>query len=342
MRMTIPPLRRVARRLARPALALAGALLGPVLFAAPASANCAAAAGSANLGTTGSFTAATTAQGATAGTGFTCSGSGVLTLITTNTVTATIQSGTNSNGTQPRLFNAASGDHIPFTICRDSSCGTTYPIGSQATWSSTTLLGLLNLFSGPGGSLPLYVRTVPGAQVAAGTYTSTITVAWTWNICSVGAVGLCLVRDNSSGVSTIAVTMIVTNDCAINAPALDFGSAPLADSFDPVTQTITVRCSKDAAYTVGIDNGLNASGSTRRLSSGQGAIAYDLYFPAGSGARWGSVGAERRSSSQASTNAGTYTGSTSQTYTYRAQITAGQSTPPAGTYTDTLTVDVQF
>ena len=334
MRMTLPLPRRL--------LALLFGVLGMVLFAAPASADCAAAPGSANLGTTGSFTAATTAQGAITGTGFTCSGSGVLTLITTNTVTATIQSGTNSNGTQPRLFNAVSGDHIPFTICRDSSCATTYPIGTQGTWSSTTLLGLLNLFSGPGGSLPLYMRTVPGTQVAAGTYTSTLTIAWTWDICSVGALGLCLVRDTGSTVSTIDVTMIITNDCAIAAPALDFGSAPLTDSFDPVTQAITIRCSKDAAYTVGIDDGLHASGGTRRLNGGSGTIAYDIFFPAGSGTRWGSAGAERRSSSQATTNAGTYTGSTGQTYTYRAQITPGQSTPPAGTYTDTLTVDVQF
>ncbi|WP_275228414.1 Csu type fimbrial protein [Novosphingobium album (ex Liu et al. 2023)] len=317
------------------------ALLLAMVMTQPARADCTTSSATASLGTVSSFAAAASAQGTTASSGIACSGSGTLTLITTNTITATIQSATGSNGNQPRLHDPATGDYLPFLICRDASCAATYQIGNQITWTSTTFLGLLNLFTGPGSTLPLYFRTVPGTQVAAGTYTSTVTIAWNWNICSVGAL-ICLVRDTGTGTSTVTLSLVVERDCAITAPPVDFGSAPLVGSFDPVTRTITLLCSKDAAYTVGINNGLHASGGVRRLSNGGAFIAYDLFYPAASGARWGATGGERRGSGEATTNAGIYNGTTSQTYTYRAEIAPNQPTPAAGTHTDTLTLDVQF
>ncbi len=135
--------------------------------------------------------------------------------------------------------------------------------------------------------------------------------------------------------------MTVAKDCAISAPQLDFGKAAFTSSFDPVTQSISIRCSKDATYTVGLDDGMHFS-SNRRLVNGANSIGYEIYYPATSATRWGKVGAERVSSSQATANAGLYTGSTSQLYTYKAQIFPSQPTPPPGIYIDTLTVDVQF
>jgi spore coat protein U-like protein len=317
------------------------ALLLALLAPTTAKADCMASSASASLGNPSSFAVASTAQGVSTSSGFTCAGSGVVTLITTNTVTATALA-THSDGTLARLHDAATGDYIPFVICRDSSCAETYPLGSQITWSSTTLLGLLNLFSGPGGTLPIYIRTVPGSHVAAGTYTGTVTLSWNWNICTIGALFLCLTRDTGTATSTIAVSLVVERDCAVSAPAVNFGSAALIESFDPVTRTLTVRCSKGTSYTVGISDGLHGLNGIRRLAGGGNFMAYDLFFPASSGARWGSVGAERRGSGQATANPGTLDGVTNQTYTYRAEIIAGQATPPPGTYTDTLTVDIQF
>ena len=92
---------------------------------------------------------------------------------------------------------------------------------------------------------------------------------------------------------------------------------------------------------IGVDDGQNFS-STRRMKFGSDYIAYEIYFPQGSNSRWGHTGPERRSSAQATVNAGVYTGTTSQLFTYQAEVLSGQSTPPPGTYTDTLIVDVQF
>lgn len=318
------------------------AVLALFVFATPARAVCTAAPATVNLGTASSFAVAASPQQVVSATGFSCSGSGVLTLITTNTVTATIQSATNSSGTQPRLRSAVTGDHIPYVLCRDASCNQTYAVGTQITWSSTTLLGLLNLFTGPGGTLPLYIRTLPGTQVAAGTYQSTVTLSWSWNICSIGALNLCLARDTGTASSTIQISLIVTRDCAITAPSVNFGSAALVASFDAVTQSLSIRCSKGAAYTVGIDNGIHASNGVRRLSNGTNFIAYDVFYPATSNNRWGRTVPERRSSSEATVNPGSYTGTTAQGYAYRAEVNPNQPTPPGGTYTDTLTIDVQF
>lgn len=324
------------------AFATLAAILMLFVFATPARAVCTAAPATVNLGTASSFSVAASSQQVVSSTGFSCSGSGVLTLITTNTVTATIQSATNSLGTQPRLRSAATGDHIPYVLCRDASCNQTFPVGTQITWSSTTLLGLLNLFSGPGGTLPIYVRTLPGTQVAAGTYQSTVTLSWNWNICSIGALNLCLTRDTGTASSTIQISLIVTPDCEIAAPSVNFGSEALVSSFDAVTQSLSIRCSKGAAYTVGVDNGIHALNGVRRLSNGANFIEYDVYYPAASNSRWGRTAPERRSSSEATLNPGSYTGIIAQGYTYRAAVNPNQPTPPGGTYTDTLTIDVQF
>jgi spore coat protein U-like protein len=304
-----------------------------------AEAACTTTSGTVSLGTVSSFTAAASAQTAQGATGFTCTGS-TLSIASTNTITATIASATNSQGTQPRLNNAASNDYVPYNICKDSSCSATYSVGDTITWSSTTFVGIIGQFNASDGSLPIYVRTVPGTQVAAGTYTSTITFNWSWHLCSAGIGPVC-VYDDGTATSTVTVSMIVSADCVLTAPSVNFGSAAFVGSFDPVAQTLVIRCSKDAAYTVGIDDGQNYA-TSRRLTDGSSYISYELYFPQGSTSRWGHIGAERRSSAEATTNAGTYTGTTDQTFTYRAEILTGQATPAPGTFTDTLTVDVQF
>ncbi|WP_336962848.1 spore coat U domain-containing protein [Sphingobium aquiterrae] len=309
------------------------------IFSPPAHAGCTTQSGTVSLGSVNAFTVESTPQNASGSTGFACTGS-LLSIISTNQIHATIASVTNSNGTQARLYNAASGDYIPYVICKDAGCSATYAVGSQIDWSSTTFLGILSLFNASDGTLPIYIRTAPGARVAAGTYSSAISLNWSWHLCALGALGLC-VYDDGTTTSIVNVTMIVTNDCAITAPTLNFGSAAFVGSFDPVTQSIAIRCTKDAAYSVGIDNGTHFS-ATRRLGYNGNYIPYEIYYPASSTTRWGNIGAERRSSALATTNAGVYTGAVDQIYTYKAAILPGGSSLPAGTYTDTLIIDVQF
>ena len=85
------------------------------------------------------------------------------------------------------------------------------------------MLGSLNF------AIPVYLRTVPGQVVAAGTYQLTLNMAVTYRICTSIAIGnICLSEQNGSGVIPINITAILTNDCTtITAPNISFGSAPL-------------------------------------------------------------------------------------------------------------------
>ncbi|WP_277754476.1 spore coat protein U domain-containing protein, partial [Rosenbergiella collisarenosi] len=125
------------------------------------------------------------------GTGFTCSGS-ILTLFGTNTITLTFASSSHTSSTTPRLYSSSTGSYIPYTLCGDSACSTTYSIGSSKTWRSTSLIGLLGLFNSSDGTLPLYLKTPSGINVPAGTYTDLLTLSWNYKICSIGGAIGCL------------------------------------------------------------------------------------------------------------------------------------------------------
>lgn len=295
-------------------------------------ADCTASSSNTNLGTVSSFTLASTAQTVETGTGFTCSGS-LLSLLSTNTVTTTLGSSANASATTPRLYNSASGSYIPYTVCGDSACSTTASVGSSKTWSSTTLLGLLGLFNASDGSLPLYIRNTAGVNVPAGTYTDTLTLNWSYSICFVGVLGLC-VYTTGTATSYIYLTLVVTNDCAIDsAPDVDFGSASLPSSFSSIASTLGIRCTLNAAYTVNLTSSNASSGNWRQMSAstsaGTSLLQYQLYQPDGT------VWTASNDLSETGTGA-------TQSINYTAQVNPDQTNQPAGSYSDTVTVTVSY
>ena len=74
------------------------------------------------------------------------------------------------------------------------------------------------------------------------------------------------------------------------------------------------------------------------MVSGSNFLSYDIYKEATTN-RWGGSGAERWTSATASQVS---TDGLLRTYNYTAKVLTSQTTPPAGTYTDTLIVDVAF
>lgn len=232
---------------------------------------------------------------------------------------------------------SVSGDRIGYQIFADAARQQQLQLGSQYG---------LNPSSGSAERLPLYFRTRPGtaSNVAAGSYTDTLTINWSWRVCE-GLVlfGFCLgAQDTDSRTSVVSLILEVTPDCAINAPDLDFGSAPLVGSFSPTTRTITIRCTKGESYSVGLSDGGNAQGVQRRMQAGGNYLTYELYKGAGGNQRWGSQGAERRPSSGAEVNPGAADGMNEQGFVVRGEVDPNQPTPPAGTYTDMVVVDVEL
>lgn len=74
------------------------------------------------------------------------------------------------------------------------------------------------------------------------------------------------------------------------------------------------------------------------MASGNNRLSYEIY-KASTTNRWGSVGTERWTSSASSS---TSSDGLLRTYNYTTVVLPSQSTPPAGTYTDTVVVDIAF
>lgn len=314
-----------------------------LMFAGPAMAACSVVTTApAGFGSISSMTVRTAAQASsTTNAGLRCTSALISLLVSTDHFYATITGSTQGGMVGP------TGDVIGYTIYGNNT--TSFPITRGAQFDFGGAGGIaqgFGLIAGPGAkTLPLYVSSITGSNVAAGLYTETLSIAWSWNYCSgIGIGGICAGRDIGSGTASLTVSMTVTNDCQITAPNISFGSAPVISGFTAVTgQTISISCTKGSAYNVGLSDGQNAVsvGGRRRMISGSNYLAYDIFKSAGT-TRWGSVGAARRDSSTAEINPGNGLGIGSQVFNYNAKIYTDQSTPPAGTYLDNVVLDVGF
>lgn len=119
------------------------------------------------------------------------------------------------------------------------------------------------------------------------------------------------------------------------APDLDFGNVPglIAANVDNTT-AIGLNCTGRTAWQVGLNNGLNASGSVRRMRNAAGQfVPYELYRDAARNLRWGNtLGSD--------TQTGTGTGLAVTLTTY-GRVVAPQAVA-AGSYSDTITITVTY
>uniref|UniRef100_UPI002DD6B5FE Csu type fimbrial protein n=1 Tax=Pseudorhodoferax sp. TaxID=1993553 RepID=UPI002DD6B5FE len=187
-------------------------------------------------------------------------------------------------------------------------------------------------------NVPLYIATTPGPNIPAGVYTDTVQLTWTYaNICEglIGALGICVgVPNNGTTTRSLVVSLTVSNDCTITAPAVSFGTAPLLSSFPTVSQNIGLQCSRNMVYTVGLSAGSQSSGGRRQMASGTSRLAYDIFKA--DNTVWGSAGTARAAGPAPAT------GASMQTIPYTARIYQDQANPAPGTYTDNVVVDVSF
>lgn len=329
--------------LTRIAWALA-TLAASTLVPGAANAACTTATTSTDLGSLSSYTVATTPQQGSGSAGLSCDI--LLAALTAHYVALRVDASTFQ-------LTGPGGQTIPYVASLTPN-GTPLTIGNFENLSS---LSLVSLFAGSNSSVPIYFRTPSTPGLQAGTYTGFLDLRWYHSVCTLG-VAVCLSYSNSPGLVRpllgtpsnwgsgtavrVNVQLTILNDCIITAPNATFGSAPLVGSFNPVTRTILIRCSAGAAYTVGLNDGNNPDNGVRRMRSGANYLRYEVYKTVSSTDRWGSIGTARRSSASADTNAGIYDSATTQGYTYRAAILPGQTTPPAGSYSDTINLEVAF
>ncbi|WP_194206584.1 spore coat U domain-containing protein [Superficieibacter sp. 1612_C1] len=265
----------------------------------------------------------------------------ILNLLTNDSVTLNYTSASlnaSNRATLRRTDTPANPDAIPVRLCGGQNCSATTEttIGQSYTWSGNTLLGLL---SSKRYTLPVYIRTVGGQSVSAGPYRVTLNFSVSYSVCSLGISLLCTTAQTGTRTLSTQVDLTVTNDCiTINAPNVNFGSAPLVRDFPTISQSVGITCTKGSSYTVGINNGSWANGNVRNMAFGANRLSYDIYKGSTTN-RWGSTGAERwdSNSSSAVSQDGLL-----RTYNYTARILSGQTTPPVGDYSDTLLIDIAF
>lgn len=311
----------------------------------PAMALCTTPTVTASFGGVSSFTVNTTPGTVQRNITVNCGG-GVLALLSSDSIKLQLTGATAVATTGSRGALKLNTDLIPLQLCSDVNCSNELGInGTIYTLSRSQLLGL-NI-GGVGQvvfNVPLYLRTVPGAVVAEGNYTVTLTVTVNYDVCTgVGLLGACLLGSQQTGTSaqSIIVNMAISKDCTtITAPAVSFGSAPLVSSFNSISQSINVICTKGSTYTVGLSNGLNAVGTQRYMTSATttGKLAYEIYKGSGT-SRWGSTAPDRMASAAANAVSGD---GLTRTFNYNAQVLTNQATPVAGNYSDTVTVDLSF
>ena len=319
----------VIARLVRICLFVMGFLLMPGM----ASAACTVGSVSGSLGTQSSYSVQTGGGTRTKiGAGFTCSGS-IITLVSSNSANATM-----TTANQFKLKRAGSSDVIAYGVSADP--GGTMPFSNNGTvnYMSASTLALLGILDQGNFAPSIYILPQPGANVSAGTYTDTIRIDWAWSVChGVNVLGICILSENGTGTALITVTMIVSADCRISVQPISFGSVALVDQFTEQSGSFAVDCTKDSTFSISITNG-NSGASTpwRKMSNGAGGtLDYNIYWADGH-TIWNAaapvVGAAP----------GTGAAVPGQSYPFKARINPAQGAPPAGHYTDLVSVQVTF
>ncbi|GAA4102778.1 spore coat U domain-containing protein [Zhongshania borealis] len=138
---------------------------------------------------------------------------------------------------------------------------------------------------------------------------------------------------------TFDVTITIENSCDLTTPATDmaFGTVQLLNTNYTATSTVSVTCTSALAYDLALDAGENQGATTRRMTDGTNFVSYRLYNDAGHTTLWGD------DTAFGSVNADTGTG-VEKIFSVYGRVETGDNatTPPAGAYSDTVTVTVTF
>lgn len=135
--------------------------------------------------------------------------------------------------------------------------------------------------------------------------------------------------------STMQIDAKVIPTCDVFALPLSFGTIPILLPNTDAQTRITVTCTPNTAFTVGIDNGLNFSTRRRMIRIGPGLgtfLNYEIYRNAARTQRWGNVGGELASSTAPANGAAVVFTAYGRAYGFVV----------AGPFQDTVTIAVTF
>ena len=253
-----------------------------------------------------------------------------------------------TEGINPRRMTNYNNSTLAYQLYSDSArtqiigpppAGSGYPL---FTWDYVA-----NGWSNPTRTQSVYGRVPPvPAGTAAGNYQAqggSLVLQYAWN--NANPPTDCF-QSAGGGVGTATLgysgsTATVSNSCsiALSRPQdLDFGShAALPVPVDSTT-TISLACPSNLSWKIGLNNGVNASGSQRRMKNAAGSfIPYELYRDSARSQRWGND-----VTGGTDTVSGSGSAQTNPTVlTVHGRVPA-LGTVAAGAYVDTITVTLSY
>jgi hypothetical protein len=186
------------------------------------------------------------APAVSASAGLSCT-SGLIAILTANSVTATVSS---ANNFLLKLAGQAGG--VTYTLAAGPNGATPITQGATVQYYSTTLLGLLGLsLTGP-FTLPIYAQATASTALPVGTYTDTLTITWHWNICTLG-VAVCLGNDTDPVTPLTTSTVKLQIEVAPKPMTISISSLLQSDPIDSasVPKSIPGAITK---YTMSVKN----------------------------------------------------------------------------------------
>lgn len=231
-------------------------------------------------------------------------------------------------------------------------------LGKEVDMSSFTII---NFFTGPNGALPFYAKINPGQTVSPGIYRSEtpFKVKWYYSVPAIAVIGIGFFFESpgfkrpgifsdlnwgSGSDASLNLSIEVLPDCRIATNDVNFGTAAFASEFQPVKTSMGIRCSVKTPYKVSLNDGLypqNGNQRAMKSETGNNYMSYEIYKNSTT-ERWGRNN-EQWLSDVATTNPGIYDGNTQQGYAFTTKILDTNSLSlPAGKYSDTVTVQVEF
>ncbi|WP_167737579.1 Csu type fimbrial protein [Sphingomonas parva] len=138
--------------------------------------------------------------------------------------------------------------------------------------------------------------------------------------------------------SSLDVSATVTANCTVTTSPIAFGAVnTLSSSNVDGTGGVTVTCTNGTAWAASADagSGTGATLGNRRMTAGSNQLSYNLYTDSGRSSVWGD------GTGSTATVANTGTG-LAQDFTVYGRVAAGQTSVPAGSYSDTVAVTITY
>ncbi len=140
----------------------------------------------------------------------------------------------------------------------------------------------------------------------------------------------------ANATASFNVTATVLDGCAVAATDMQFGTY-VNTTVSTTTNTITVTCNDQTQYSISLSPGNNGGQNfTRSLISGQNLLAYNIHQDSAYTQIWGDGTGGSTIKNNLTANG------SAQVYTAYGKIPPMEQEPAVGTYTDTITVTVNY